>query len=79
MRIPAPVLLASLALVGIAADRGRAGDGADSSAAALARELEAELAEITRPPATDLFEDGRKPELVVLSSQSVWGETVPCG
>jgi hypothetical protein len=79
MRIPAPALLSSFALAGIAAGGGGVGDGADSSAAALARELEAELAEITRPPATDLFEDGREPELVVLSSQSVWGETVPCG
>jgi hypothetical protein len=83
MRSPARVVVASLALAaaapaGFGAGAG-AGSEADSTKAALEQEIGALLAEIERPPAIDVFEDGRRPDLVVLSSQSVMGETTPCG
>ncbi|MGQ0721441.1 MAG: hypothetical protein ACT4PE_07705 [Candidatus Eiseniibacteriota bacterium] len=79
MHVPLRVVVASFALAGAAPAELGAGADADSAKAALEREIGTLLEEIDRPPATDLFEDGRRPELVVLSSQSVMGETTPCG
>lgn len=51
----------------------------DSTRSTLEVELEALLAEIDRAKPVDLFADGRDPDLVLLSSNSVLGEVTPCG
>jgi hypothetical protein len=76
MRHSGLVLVTGFALLGA----GPAGSAdPDSAKATLQNELGSLLREIERPPAVDLFEDGRRPDLVVLSSQSVMGEVTPCG
>ena len=77
MRISWLLLAAGFALMIAGAAGG--GTEADSAKAALEGELGALLREIDRPMAEDVFEDGRRADLVVLSSHSVMGEVAPCG
>ena len=72
----AAVLALLLGLVLCAA----AGDPAPSAPTSPQSELEQLRREVQRPvDSEDPFEDGRVPDLVLLSTTDVNGETAPCG
>jgi len=51
----------------------------DSAREALRAELEALRQELDRPTAKDPFEEGRAPDLVIVSTHTLTGEVSPCG
>ena len=83
----APVRLAALtvivAILYVAvpgAVRAQESASADSAQAALQAELDAMLRELHGDwGSSDMFEDGRPPDLLVVSTSDVRGEVAPCG
>ncbi|MCA9752891.1 MAG: hypothetical protein KC591_11920 [Gemmatimonadetes bacterium] len=73
--------LAALATLTLAAGAQTPGPGsADSTSEDLQAELDALLREIHGDwHATDPFEDGRRPDLIVVSTSDTHGEVAPCG
>lgn len=52
---------------------------ADSSTSSLESELDALLREIGRAESVESFGEHQRPDLLVLSTQTVQGEIAPCG